>query len=139
MASLCHPLFVTLVLGSGVGLQCLWGHTCSPQCSTFYSSDLVIVSFPLLFSPLFPSPLYCQHFLPLLKYVFTEMPPALLMGSAVSCDGSISELAETRQTLTSSHSAAPSATKTLPPTANTRTQPLHYFLHRRVLCGRFYP
>lgn len=66
-------------------------------------------------------------FLHFLKYVFTEMPPAWLVGSAVFCGGSIME---TTGTVCVLHRADPGlfsqrlplhppATKTLTPTPNT--------------------
>ena len=47
------------------------------------------------FSHVFLTPLTAalQHFLPFLKSIFTETPPAWLKGSAVSCGGSVLELA----------------------------------------------
>ena len=60
-----------------------------------------------------------QHFLPLLKYVITGVPPALLMGSALASSRSVLELAGTDSVR---HEAAhrrhpcsfPAPTKTLP-------------------------
>lgn len=47
------------------------------------------------FSLVFLTPLFVWHFCPSFKYFFTEVPPALLMGSIVSCGRSAEELAGT--------------------------------------------
>lgn len=70
-----------------------------------------------------------QYLLPLLKCVFTEVPPALLMGSALASGGSILELTGTysclawAQLLASSHRGQPctppTAAETLPCKPNT--------------------
>lgn len=88
-----------------------------------------------------------QHFLPLLKYAFTEVPPPLLLGSAMFYSGSVLRLAgmgcvqhRVASKLFSQRSPAPCpATKTVPPTPSTATQHLHYFLCGCVLCCCFHP
>jgi len=65
--------------------------------------------FPLLFLPLlFPLLLPLWHFLSFLKYIFTDVPPTSLMGSAVS----VVELAGTNSV---QHGASPDLLLQRPP------------------------
>ena len=58
--------------------------TSSPSSSpTFMSARLFLTLFPLT------PPSVMWHFLPFLKYVFPEMPPSWVSGSAVLCGGSV--------------------------------------------------
>lgn len=59
----------------------LLGISASPW-STCFSSDIGVFT---AVSHSFPTSLPMWIFLPFLKYIVTEAPPALLMGSAVSC------------------------------------------------------
>lgn len=96
--------------GSGVGLSkgCspFKAYTCSSMGTPWATVSLGIcllhhgappapltLLLPLFVTPLFPSPLW--HFLPFLKYVFTEVSTTWLMGLAVSCSGSVAEIAGT--------------------------------------------
>lgn len=94
------------------------------------SSSYLVIPFVLLFSSpfpflsMFPLP---QHFLPFLKYVFTEMPPTWLMGSAELWPemGPLQRhlemaVSNTGQPLISHrcHACSPSAAKTWPFTSN---------------------
>lgn len=139
--SLFHTIFLMLVVRR---LQSLQGCACSTQEHPIsHSSDLFFFSRSLCFL-LFLS---LQHFLPLLKCAFTEVPPPLLLGSAMFCSGSVLGLAgmgrvqhRVASKLFSQRSTAPRPpTKTVPPTPSTATQHLHYFLCGCVLCCCFHP
>jgi len=75
--------------------------------------------------------LTCSHFsvccaalLPFLKYVTTEEPPALLMGSAVSCSGSVLEPAGTGS-LRCGGSPWPLTTEATPAVPHVVPKPCH--------------
>lgn len=97
LLSASHPshLFLLLQRGSSMGSSPFggapvpaWAHlwaTVPLLWSTSFCSAVVLP---------FGSPVFLLSiFLPFLKYVFVEMPPGWLMGSAASCSGCVVELA----------------------------------------------